>query len=125
MGKKVSNGEIMGFFMVMLFVAGIVNTFFERLLTAVCYVSCVWQVVGILIIVIWMLAVSPSYQSAAFVFTSFNNDTGFYSHNSSLYVAMVGSLAAASVFTGYDTAAHVAEETTNSHDATPKAMLSD
>ncbi len=32
-------------------------------------------------------------------------------------------LFAASTFTGYDTAAHVAEETSNSHTSTPYAML--
>jgi amino acid transporter len=32
-------------------------------------------------------------------------------------------LAAASTFTGYDTAAHCSEETTNSHESTPWAML--
>lgn len=122
-GKKVSNGDIIGFFFCMLVIAGVVNTFSERLLTAVCYLSCVWQVIGILIIVIWMLALSPSFQTASFVFTSFNNDTGFNGPGSGLYVTMAGTLAAASVFTGYDTAAHVGEETHDAHNATPKAMM--
>ncbi len=39
------------------------------------------------------------------------------------YVALIGCLFAASTFTGYDTAAHVAEETTVSHMSTPYGMV--
>ena len=39
-------------------------------------------------------------------------DTNF---SSPAYVGLIGLLFAASTFTGYDTAAHVAEETTQSH----------
>lgn len=111
---------ILGLYALMLFIAGIVNTFAETLLTSLCYISVAWQIIGIFVIVIVTLASAPKLQSAAFVFGSYHNDTGFESVG---YVTLVGTLAAASVFTGYDTAAHVAEETTNSHDSTPKAML--
>ena len=119
-GRAVSAGGILGLYAVMLTVAGVVNTFAEQLLTALCYISCAWQLAGTLIIVIWMLAASPTLQSADFVFLSTNNDTGFGSFS---YVALAGCLTAASVFTGYDTASHVAEETTQSHTSTPRAML--
>lgn len=119
-GQRVSNVQVLGLYALMLIVAGIVNTFAETMLTALCYVSCFWQIVGTLVIVVACLAKAPSLQSAEFVFASTNNSTGF---DSSAYVVLAGCLAAASVFTGYDTAAHVAEETHQSHEATPKAML--
>jgi amino acid transporter len=100
----------------------VINTYAEKLLTAVCYISCFWQIMGTIVICSWMLAKAPSYQSAEFVFFSTNNETGFPSIDFG-YVALIGTLAAASVFTGYDTAAHVAEETVNSHESTPNAML--
>ena len=61
-------------------------------------------------------------QDSSFVFfdEGYNNDTGW---TSIPFVCMVGSLAAASTFTGYDTAAHVAEETQVSHSATPLSMI--
>jgi len=39
------------------------------------------------------------------------------------YVCLIGALAPASLFTGYDTAGHVAEETHVSHISTPRAMF--
>lgn len=117
---RLDSNAVLGLYVVMLVIAGIVNTFAERLLTAVCYISCVWQTLGTILIVVWMLVASPKLQSASFVFASTNNGTGFSSFP---YVALVGTLAAASVFTGYDTAAHVAEETHDSHNSTPRAML--
>jgi len=69
--------------------------------------------------VISILCMAPALQSAEFVFLTTNNNTGF----DLSYVCLIGSLAAASVFTGYDTAAHVAEETTSSHNSTPRAMV--
>jgi amino acid transporter len=80
----------------------------------------VWQIIGTIIIVTWTLVKAPQLQQPSFVFFGYNNDTGFSSMG---YVALVGTLAAASVFTGYDTAAHVSEETSESHTATPYAML--
>ena len=111
---------VLGLYALMLIVAGVVNTFAERLLTAVCYISCVWQTLGTLLIVVWMLVKAPTLQNASFVFCSTHNETGFSSFG---YVCLVGTLAAASVFTGYDTAAHVAEETHDSHESTPRSML--
>jgi amino acid transporter len=58
-----------------------------------------------------MLCASTTLQSPRFVFLEdgFNNETGF---TSIPLVVLIGSLAAATTFTGYDTAAHISEETT-------------
>lgn len=146
-GYNVSSPGIMGIYALVLILAGIVNTYTETLLTTLCYISVAWhiigerrwiylfgfvvvlflfvisyllQCVGTLVIVIWMLAAAPTLQPASFVFGHFENGTGF---SSTSYVTLIGVLFAASTFTGYDTAAHVAEETTNSHNSTPFAML--
>ena len=77
---------------------------------------------GVFVIVIWMLCTTEELQDASFVFGAdgYNNDTGF---SSIPFVCLIGSLAAASTFTGYDTAAHIAEETQVSHLSTPHAMI--
>ena len=107
---------------VILIIAGIVNTFAETLLTGICYISAVWGFLGVFVIVIWMLCTAEKLQDASFVFGAdgYNNDTGF---SSIPFVCLIGSLAAASTFTGYDTAAHIAEETQVSHLSTPYAMI--
>lgn len=119
-GLVLSDAGVFGFFILLLVLAGTVNSFAETLLTSLCYISFVWQLVGILVIVIWMILAAPQHQSAQFVFFEINNQTGF---SSLPFVALIGSLAAASVFTGYDTASHVAEETTDSHLSSPYAMI--
>eukprot|EP01038_Epipyxis_sp_PR26KG_P007533 gene7533-10266_t len=63
---------------------------------------------------------TQTVQPASFIVGKFVNKTGFHSI---AYCGLIGVLAAASTFTGYDTAAHVAEETTHSHQSTPRAMM--
>ena len=119
-GTMITKIGVVGLYGILLIVAGIVNTFAETLLTALCYISVAWQIVGTIVIVIAMLMTAPKLQTVKFVFTEFNNDTNFQSVG---YVCLIGALFAASTFTGYDTAAHVAEETTDSHQSTPRAMM--
>ena len=109
---SIDQGQFLGLYAATLVLAGVVNTFSESLLCALCYISVIWHIVGTLIIVIWMTSVAPTLQSPSFVLTNFTNETNF---SSSSYVGLIGLLFAASTFTGYDTAAHVAEETTQSH----------
>ena len=45
-GYNVSNAGIMGIYLVVLIVAGIVNTYTETLLTTLCYISVAWHVIG-------------------------------------------------------------------------------
>lgn len=119
-GYQLNGGELLLVYAFVLILAGIVNTFTEALLTKLCYISVAWHIVGTITIVIWMLVAAPKLQSADFVFFNFQNNTG---ETSKAYVVLIGTLFAASTFTGYDTAAHVAEETTDSHHSTPIGML--
>jgi amino acid transporter len=100
--------------------AAIVNTFAEQLLTRLCSISVVWHIVGTVVIVALMVQNAPTLQTASYVATNFNNATPI---ESSGYVVLLGCLAAASTFTGYDTSAHVAEETSDSHCNAPYAMI--
>ena len=53
-GKKVNQVQILGLYAVMLVIAGIINTYAENCLTTACYISCFWQIVGI---IAWMLCI--------------------------------------------------------------------
>lgn len=121
LGGTSSEHHIIFYYFLMLVCAGVVNTFAEVMLTALCYISVAWQITGVLVIVCAMICTAPTLQSASFVLTSYHQDVGF--PNMVGYVALIGCLTAASTFTGYDTAAHVAEETVDSHTSTPRAML--
>lgn len=96
-GTELQPRETLGVFAALLVIAGTINTFADTMLMSLCYISMAWQICGVIIIVIWTLVSSPTLQPVSAVFGNINNETGFDSIG---YVVMLGSLAAASTFTG-------------------------
>ena len=96
-GHVLTPVELLALFALTLIVAGITNTFAEQLLTRLCSISVVWHIVGTILIVALMVHFAPTLQSPIYVATDFNNATPF---QSPIYVVLIGSLAAASTFTG-------------------------
>lgn len=80
-----------------------------------------WQVIAPVVIIITILAKAPTHQSATFVFTYFNNNSGWASPG---YVAVVGLLQAQFTLTGFDSSAHMSEETKNAEISGPVGMVS-
>jgi len=132
-GDIPSNAETFGIFCGLMALCAVTNTFTETALTSASYLSILVHIVGSIFIVVLLLCASgsggssvlsgPSHtslQSPSFVFTGFNNDIGY---SSLFYVAVVGSLSAASTYTGYDTAASISEEALDSSNETPSAMI--
>lgn len=89
--------QLLAVYALVLIFAGFINTFAEALLTRLCSISVVWHIVGTILIVALMISFAPTLKSAEYVATDFNNSTPF---ESSSYVILIGSLAAASTFTG-------------------------
>ncbi|KAK3820541.1 MAG: amino acid permease-domain-containing protein [Linnemannia elongata] len=79
-----------------------------------------WHVFGTATIVIVVLAMTPERQSAEFVFTAWINNTGW---SSSFYVFMLGLLQSQYTLSGYDSAAHMAEETQNASTGGPMGII--
>ena len=96
-GHVLTPVELLALFALTLIFAGITNTFAEQLLTRLCSISVVWHIVGTILIVALMVQFAPTLQSPTYVATDFNNATPFHSP---IYVVLVGSLSAASTFTG-------------------------
>ena len=89
--------QLLAVYAVVLIFAGIVNTFAEQLLTRLCSISVIWHIVGTILIVALMINYAPSLKSSEYVAFDYNNATPFESKS---YVILIGSLAAASTFTG-------------------------
>lgn len=96
-GHVLSPNELLAVYAVVLVLAGVINTFAETLLTRLCSLSVIWHTVGTILIVALMVQYAPSVQGPTYVVTRFNNATPF---DSSAYVVLMGSLSAASTFTG-------------------------
>jgi amino acid transporter len=105
---------------VILAVHALVNTLSVRDVGWLNKVSVWWLLIGTVVIVT-VLAVAPSHhQSAAFVFSHFENDTGF---SFGPYAVGIGLLSVSWVFTGIDASAHMSEETISASRSAPKAMV--
>ena len=96
-GYVLAPAELLGVFALVLVLAGVINTFAEQLLTRLCSISVIWHIAGTVIIVSLMIHYAPTLQPTSYAVSSFNNATPF---ESSGYVLLIGSLSAASTFTG-------------------------
>jgi amino acid transporter len=119
-GINLDKGQFMALYAAVLVAAGVVNTFAETLLTFLCYFSEAWHVFGTILIVALMTSIDKDPKVPTVAVQRYYNGT---TYTSPIYIALIGSLAAASTFTGYDTAAHCAEETTCSHNSSPFSMI--
>ncbi|KAL1934987.1 hypothetical protein VTP01DRAFT_4127 [Rhizomucor pusillus] len=103
------------------------------LIVAVCYGSLglkcsgylnkfmvIWVVVGTFIVVIAMPVMAPSHPSAEWVFTEFQNTTGY--SNSGL-AFLLGLLQAGWTLIGYENGAHIAEGTKNADRTGPRGII--
>eukprot|EP00667_Euglena_gracilis_P002901 EG_transcript_2908 len=119
-GTTLDTPSLFGIFAACLVVAGVVNTLTDTMLTGLCYISVVWHIVGVIVIIALMNCYAPTHQSVGWVLGDFYNGSGGFS---GFYAGLAGLLAAATTYTGYDTGAHVAEETSNSHNSSPLGMI--
>ncbi|KAL1917435.1 uncharacterized protein VTP21DRAFT_3828 [Calcarisporiella thermophila] len=99
----------------------IMNSLGMKVLRVLNDISGVWQAVAPFVVVVTVLVFSRNnLRDAEFVFTHFENQTGFAS---SAYVALIGVLMAQYTLTGYDASAHMTEETKRADVAGPVGMI--
>ncbi|KAI8615213.1 APC amino acid permease [Chytriomyces sp. MP71] len=87
---------------------GMANSLGPKFMANLMFISTIWQVLTPFLLVVVTLAMAPTKQTATFVFTDFENNTGI---ESVPWVVLVGLLTAQFTFTGYDSSAHMTEET--------------
>jgi amino acid transporter len=109
-----SLGEIFVVFAVILVLHALINIYSSQLVALFNNISVFWHVAGVAAIIAILIFVPDHHQSADFVFTSTNNQSGFGHDMFWWYVLPIGGLLTMYTITGYDASAHVAEET---HDA--------
>lgn len=92
------------------------SRFFDKLSTSIL----VWNVGSFLVVIITILATNKNKQSAAFVFTDFQNDTGFSSGGMAV---MIGLLQSFFGMCCYDAPTHMTEEMLNPSIEAPRAIV--
>ncbi|CAO3578238.1 unnamed protein product [Absidia cylindrospora] len=116
-----SPGATVGIYIAILFLQGLLNTFGTKAIGMMNVVSLYWHLFGTLGIIISVLVCTRnSPASPEFVFTDFENHSG-WSNNG--FAVLLGLLQSQYSFTGYDSAAHMTEETKNAQRAGPISIL--
>jgi amino acid transporter len=87
--------------------------------------SGIFQIAVSAIVILSIFFVSPKLSSTSFVFTHFENRTGFDPHSSlsNTFVCLLGMLTSLYAFAGYEGAATLAEETNNPNEAVPRGVI--
>lgn len=117
-----SPGMVFGIYCAFVVLHCLFNMLSTRLLGWMSEVSMYWHILGTLAVVIGLLVVAPTHEPASYVFGDFipNPATGI---DSSVYLFLVGLLMCQWAMCGYDTSAHIAEETQNAAVAGPVGLL--
>ncbi|KAI8891991.1 amino acid/polyamine transporter I [Globomyces pollinis-pini] len=112
-------------FIVMMVLIGLLNCVGGLALKGSSYIATFIHTIGVLFIVITLFATSQVKQSPSFVFTQFIDGTGWTNVQgaSPFFVCMLGLLPSAWTLIGYDSSAHLSEETENAHIAGPRAIM--
>ncbi|KAL0024345.1 hypothetical protein WJX79_001112 [Trebouxia sp. C0005] len=109
-GYSPSNSMQLYMFGGLLVIYASVNTFTLKSLTHVARIGALWQVVGAFVVAVTLLFVAEKRQKWSWVLTDFEpNPASGITHP--VYICLLGLLTACWSFTGYDSAAHLIEET--------------
>jgi amino acid permease (GABA permease) len=116
-------GSLLFIYGVLLVAHGVLNTMGIRITALLNDISVWWHLIGVGVFVVFLLVLPDHHASAKFVFTDFQNNTGWNGAGSGIYVFFIGLLLAQYTITGFDASAHMTEETENAAVAGPKGMV--
>ncbi|KAF9951337.1 hypothetical protein BGZ72_007132 [Mortierella alpina] len=111
-GYDASTYVIFAIYVGIIILHGIVNSLAVRL-------NGIFNIMSALIVIV-VIATTPEKQPASFVFTAWVNNTGW---SSGFYVFMLGLLQSQYTLSGYDSAAHMSEETKNAQEGGPWGII--
>ncbi|RCI05369.1 hypothetical protein CU098_013330, partial [Rhizopus stolonifer] len=109
-----------GVFIAILFIHGLMNTLPVKYTGMINNLSVWWHLMGILFIVLVGLLLTPNKPSASFALGQVYNGSGFSSQG---YAWLIGLLQAQFTLNGYDSAAHVSEETMSAQRGSPMGIV--
>uniref|UniRef100_A0A0E0CCW1 Amino acid permease n=1 Tax=Oryza meridionalis TaxID=40149 RepID=A0A0E0CCW1_9ORYZ len=107
---------------VILILHGVINSLPIQWLSLFGHIGAIWNAAGVFVLVILIPAVAKDRPSVEFVFTHLNTDNGMGIH-SKAYILAVGLLMSQFSVLGYDTSAHMVEETKNADRSGPIGII--
>ena len=128
-GFNLFNGESGNFlhgtfalFVLVLALHAVINIAGSHLVARFNSISVWWHVAGVAVILIVLIVVPDQHASADFVFTERLNNSGFSNGMYWFYVLPLGFLLTQYTITGFDSCAHISEETHGAADAAAKGV---
>ena len=112
-------------FLVMMVLGGVANSFGGSPLKMSAFISVMIHTVGIFVLLLVLLIVAPVKQSPSYVLTTFRDETGWTSMINAppIFVFALGLLPSAWSQIGFDSSAHLSEETHSAHLNGPRAIM--
>jgi len=128
-GFNLFNGESGNFlhgtfalFVLVLALHAVINIAGSHLVARFNSISVWWHVAGVAVILVVLVVVPDQHASADFVFTERLNNSGFSNGMYWFYVLPLGFLLTQYTITGFDSCAHISEETHGAADAAAKGV---
>ncbi|WZZ73725.1 hypothetical protein YC2023_085095 [Brassica napus] len=106
-----------------LFIHALLNSLPISVLSFIGEIAALWNLLGVLVLMILIPVVSTERATTKFVFTNFNTDNGL-GITSYAYIFVLGLLMSQYTITGYDASAHMTEETINADKNGPRGIIS-
>ena len=109
-------------FLLIIALSAVVNIAGSHLVARINGISVWWHVAGVAVILAVLIFVPDNHASADFVFTDRINNSGFSDSMYWFYILPLGFLLTQYTITGFDSCAHVSEETHGAADAAAKGV---
>ncbi|XP_044973398.1 amino-acid permease BAT1 homolog isoform X1 [Hordeum vulgare subsp. vulgare] len=121
-GYVASKYVVLGIYGFILVLHGLINSLPIHWLSWFGQLGAFWNAAGVFVLVILIPSVAKERSSAEFIFTHLNTDNGMGIHNKA-YILGVGLLMSNYCMIGYDTSAHMTEETKNADRSGPIGIV--
>ncbi len=109
-------------FLITVFIHVLMNIYGAKVINKLQNINVWWHLFGVSIIVLVLIFIPDSHQSANWVFTHRINNSGFSNGMYWFYVLPLGFLLTQYTITGFDASAHVSEETGGASSAAAKGL---
>lgn len=123
-GYFASKGVFLGMYVGLTIIWAVLNTFALQVVAFLSIISIWWQILGGLVVIIMLPLVARPTQPASYVFTHFETAPESTGISSKPYAVILSVLLSNYCLYGYDTAAHLTEETKGADRTGPIAILS-
>ncbi|KQK11518.1 amino-acid permease BAT1 homolog [Brachypodium distachyon] len=121
-GYLASKYVVLAIYAAILVLHGLINSLPIHWLSWFGQLGAFWNAAGVFVLVILIPSVAKERASSEFIFTNFNKDNGTGIHGNA-YILAVGLLMSQYSMIGYDTSAHMTEETKNADKNGPIGII--